>query len=467
MAALTQWYEGYYDLARGGLYTFKIREMHRKYGPIVRISPYELHIDDPEFYGQLYNRHGRWEKYSHYSNQFGLSRTEFGTAGHDLHRLRRSAVHPFFAKAKVASFEPVIQSKIDKLCERMEQSRTAGNVFPLQLAFTCLTMDIITEFAMSACFDYLDGPDFHPRWREVVSGFGHLGYMAKNVPLVFPLLQVLPLGLCNILAPKVACFLEFKDKCRVQVGKTRERISAGKSREDRDTIFEAMIHSDLSPGEKTDDHLREEAQSLIGAGTETVARTLAVISYYLLEAPEKLMRLRDEFNSVVSTSSIGALLPQLEQLPYLGRKQSFWKDSAGYSLSYGSSTRLQRIAPDRDIYYDDWTIPAGTPVGMTSVLMHQNATIFPAPLEFLPERWLDSTERHRLEHYLVPFSKGSRQCLGINLAHAELYLTIHALFTRFPCLQLYETTRADVEIRRDMFFPEVQVGSQLVRVRVL
>ena len=54
LAALTLWYEFYYDVVKQGRYSWKIAELHKKYGPIVRINPYELHIDDLEFYDQLY-----------------------------------------------------------------------------------------------------------------------------------------------------------------------------------------------------------------------------------------------------------------------------------------------------------------------------------------------------------------------------------------------------------------------------
>jgi hypothetical protein len=51
---------------------------------------------------------------------------------------------------------------------------------------------------------------------------------------------------------------------------------------------------------------------------------------------------------------------------------------------------------------------------MSAVLMHHNETIFPNSHSFLPERWADASDRGRsLERYLVSFSKGSRQCIGI------------------------------------------------------
>lgn len=53
-----------------------------------------------------------------------------------------------------------------------------------------------------------------------------------------------------------------------------------------------------------------------------------------------------------------------------------------------------------------------TVVGMSQTFMHCNPDIFPDPMRFDPERWLkeDSAE---LLNYLVPFSRGQRQCIGM------------------------------------------------------
>ena len=59
LAALTFWYEFYYDVIKHGRYTWKIGELHTLYGPIVRINPYEIHIIDPDFYDELYVSHGK------------------------------------------------------------------------------------------------------------------------------------------------------------------------------------------------------------------------------------------------------------------------------------------------------------------------------------------------------------------------------------------------------------------------
>lgn len=52
LAALTFWFEFYYDVIKGGKYTSKIAELHRQYGSVVRINPFQVHINDPDFYDE-------------------------------------------------------------------------------------------------------------------------------------------------------------------------------------------------------------------------------------------------------------------------------------------------------------------------------------------------------------------------------------------------------------------------------
>lgn len=118
-------------------------------------------------------------------------------------------------------------------------------------------------------------------------------------------------------------------------------------------------------------------------------------------------------------------------------------------------------------------------MSMTSIFMHENPEIFPRPREFVPERWLDdnspsgsssdgsSSSKQHLSNYLVNFSKGTRGCLGQHLASAEIHLTLAAIFSgkRFE-LELYQTTREDVDVEHDFFNPQPKRGAVGVRVFV-
>ncbi len=110
----------YYDVIRQGDFTWHIKDLHRQYGPIVRITPTELHIDDPDYYDTLYTRaSGRRNKYAYFSGRFGYASDTFSTVDHDLHRQRRKAISPFFSVAKIADFQPVIVKKVERLCEKL------------------------------------------------------------------------------------------------------------------------------------------------------------------------------------------------------------------------------------------------------------------------------------------------------------------------------------------------------------
>lgn len=205
----------------------------------------------------------------------------------------------------------------------------------------------------------------------------------------------------------------------------------------------------------------------------TTAWALPVTVFHLLSNADVLHKLKHELYEAIPDPTKSVPLPELERLPYL---TGVIKE--GLRLSYGICTRLERIAPDETLTFNDgarvWTVPPGTPVSMTSVLVHQNPDIFPTPFEYRPERWV---ENPRLDKYLVAFSKGKMQCLGINLAYAELYLMLAKLFRLYGSekvsfdgdvgrLSLFETTERDVQIAEDRFIPLPYRGSKGVRVTV-
>jgi cytochrome P450 len=96
---------------------------------------------------------------------FGTTNAAVGTTDHDLHRMRRSALNPFFSKQAVMKLEPVIQGNIDRLRDRLAD--TAGTGIPVNIsdAFTCLSADIIGAYAFGEGYGLLDCEDFCPRWR--------------------------------------------------------------------------------------------------------------------------------------------------------------------------------------------------------------------------------------------------------------------------------------------------------------
>jgi cytochrome P450 len=119
--------------------------MHEKYGPIVRINPYELHISTPDYYEELYTGSSKKrDKWRWFTNQFGISESMFATVEHDKHRMRRSALNPFFSKASVRRLQPVIQDSVTNLMERFLGFRDSGKPMTVSLAFAAFTNGRVT-----------------------------------------------------------------------------------------------------------------------------------------------------------------------------------------------------------------------------------------------------------------------------------------------------------------------------------
>ena len=101
--------------------------------------------------------------------------------------------------------------------------------------------------------------------------------------------------------------------------------------------------------------------------------------------------------------------------------------------------------------------------------MHHDEKVYPRSFDFVPERWLDNPRgpdgQKYLKRYMTAFGKGTRICLGMNLAYAEVTMLVAALFRRFD-LELFETDYEDVRIVRDVIAPDVRPDSKGVRIKV-
>jgi Cytochrome P450 len=151
-------------------------------GPIIRISPHEIHIDDPDFFDKLNSFQGKWNKDPYTAHQFANPGSSVGTIDHDLHRKRRMAVLPFFSKTKIYALEPVIQSTIDRLCNRMEDYVKSGQPLNLRNAYKCFAADVVAEYCFAESGGLLEKPDFSlAHWKEHQQGL-KAGLRARYLP---------------------------------------------------------------------------------------------------------------------------------------------------------------------------------------------------------------------------------------------------------------------------------------------
>jgi cytochrome P450 len=85
------------------------------------------------------------------------------------------------------------------------------------------------------------------------------------------------------------------------------------------TVIQEVLESNLPASEKDFDRIWREAQTVISAGTETTANTLAVTHFYLLNNPESRQKLTEELARALPEKYAPVSLSVVEKLPYLVR----------------------------------------------------------------------------------------------------------------------------------------------------
>lgn len=296
--------------------------MHNISGPIIRINPYELHVNDPEFYDTLYSQHSPRDKSRFLLNIFDLHKSTFGTEKHYLHRIRRASLNPFFSKQRILRLEPMIHTLARRMCERAEDFKRAGQPVPLTTGFSCLITDVLTEYIMTESYHYLEEPDWVPHWGKTLRSVPEVGILAKYIPFILPLLKSIPQPWVAAINPGMGMVMWYNKSCEAKIREImqdREKSAAKASQKmsTQPTLFHELLDSDLPPQEKTFDRLADECQSVIGAGTETTTFALTVISFHLLDNPDKLQKMRDELDQLNPDRNAQLSLRDLENLPYL------------------------------------------------------------------------------------------------------------------------------------------------------
>ncbi|CAH0020670.1 unnamed protein product [Clonostachys rhizophaga] len=467
LAALTHLYEMYYNNWLGGKYIWKIQELHDQYGPIIRISPSDLHVGDPEFYDILYpsaTSGRRANKPPSLTKFFGLDDSLFSTMDHDIHRKRRAALLPYFSPTYARRLQPIFQERLNVMLERLVSFKDTDVAVNANCMFAAFSRDIMENLAFGQCTHRLEHPSFDPSERDASLSGAQSFHIMKRVPWLNDIMMSLPETLARRVSPSLGSYMRQKHETRklvVQLSTTSDDEWNGKEM----PIFRGVLNSPkLPPQEKTVERVSQDAQMLLMAGTLTMASNLEHSIYWVVDNPDVLRKLKEELKTAMPTIDDvpNVRLSSLEGLDYL---TAVVKESV--RLIYGNSTPHFRYDPDGPLVYKEegteksWVIPANTPVGMTSVLLHHNELHFPNSNKFDPERWLGEPGK-KLDKYMVGFGKGSRVCLGMPHGYAILRLVIAqiwrlwatdevALGDELGVIRLYNTTPLDVKMVGDFF----------------
>jgi cytochrome P450 len=377
--------------------------LHAQYGSYVRVAPNEVDISDADAVQPIYVVKGGFMKAPCYAN-FDIDghKSIFSTTSPEYRALRAKAVVPMFSTKSLRENQNAIAGCVDHMVERLGQE--ARKKKPVNV------LNLTRALAVDAVSTHL--------FRESYNGVGESGPTLSVSAFVDAFVAV---GRFFYLPTVAFVWLEWAigkwmadqetEESMTLVNKFVSNLVSGTSAQSQ-TYPGRLMAAGISNSE-----VAAQCKDLLFAGTDSTGMNLATIIRGLVMHPEKYERLKYE---VHNNTARGARAEDLQALPYL---TAIVKESL--RLSMANPTRLPHVVPAGGWMFKGTIFPAGSIVGCSAYELHYNASVFPEPRKFEPERWLDTTEE--MNKYWFAFGAGSRACIARNLATLELHLATERL----------------------------------------
>ncbi|RDW65211.1 hypothetical protein BP5796_09903 [Coleophoma crateriformis] len=417
----------YYNNVKGEWYR-QVKDLHDKYGDMVRIAPNTLAVDgsvgwedvfghkigdreefgkDPAFYRPVDDSNGA-------TDMLDANRTD--------HRRQRRLVSHAFSDSALLEQESLIKSYIDLLMLRLKALSTEGEFLDIVKWYNFTTFDIIADLTFGDPFHCLENSKMHP-WIAMIFNsikFASMMRIFNFYPILKPLL---PLLITEDARQNRAEHVELVSS------KTHARIALGNDTPKKDFMSFILRHNDSEKG-MSHAELLGTADLLIIAGSETTATLLSGLTYHLARNPESWDRLKTEVRGTFSSED-EITMRSTNTLPYLHACLE-----EGLRIHPPAVETPPRFSPGGTI--DGKYVAKGTRIIIHQWATHHQARNFAKPDEFIPERWLAKSHPLFSEEFvndnrasMQPFSHGPRNCLGKNLAYAEMRMIMARLAWNF------------------------------------
>ncbi|KAF9771388.1 hypothetical protein IL306_010970 [Fusarium sp. DS 682] len=433
-----------------GTYPKTSIELHKKYGPIVRIAPNEYSIDDPAAAKIIYGSGRGFTKSPWYyasGNPISPLPNIFVEPNPHIHAQARRKVAAAYSMTNLVQLEPFIDKCSAVLKERLEEFARSG--YPLEIShwMQCYAFDVIGMMTLGKRFGFLDsGEDI----QGIMSSLDQYLVYCSNVG-IFPEWHK-TLFRRQMRSKNVSGLTHVREFANTQLEEKREKVEADdvphpNVAEDFITKFLRIQTQD--PGKITDADISSVATMNIGAGSDTTSISLTSIIFNLIKYPRVLKRLRAEIkeHETQGTISDPIKFSEANQLPYL---QAVIKE--GLRMHPATRLSLGRVVPSEGATLAGQLFPPGTVVGINAWVAHAHTKVFGHDAHvFQPERWLDYPElvKEREAYFMTvsnilktpralqsnpllqQFGQGSRTCLGKNISLMELSKAVPQIVRHF------------------------------------
>ncbi|KAH8732355.1 cytochrome P450 [Phaeosphaeriaceae sp. PMI808] len=402
-----------------------LAKLHRKYGHVVRINFDELSWTDPNSWKDI-NGHGTkgtagtvphkaWERYG----------TSVNGAPHLIqardsdHARQRKIFTPAFSDRALKLQEPLFLKYTEQLVSKLREgiAQNPDMEFDMVRMYNFTTFDVMGDLTFGEPLHMLENAEYDP-WVSIIFSSIKVGSrisLMMNYGWLWKTFKALVPESMN---------KKRLDHFQHSVTRVSKRLEKGRDSEGVD-LWDLVLAQKEGKG-LTRGEMDTNASLFMIAGTETTATLISGMTFLLLKNPACMKSLVDELRGAFAHAD-DMTMEKLATLPYFAAciKEAF-------RLYPPVPLGLPRITPKDGSTICGQFIPPDTILTIPQHAMYTHPKNFRKPLEYIPERWLGDVKfEEDQRHAVQPFSIGSRDCVGKNMAYHEMRLIMAKVFYEF------------------------------------
>ncbi|XP_055547607.1 cytochrome P450 4d2-like [Wyeomyia smithii] len=352
---------------------------------------------------------------------------------------RRKIITPAFHFKMLEEFLAIFNEKAELFVSKLNRHLNKGD-FNIYEHVSLCTLDIISESAMGVKINALDDPD--SPYVKAVKQMSNIIFMRlfslfREFKIVFHLSKAV-----HRQKSALAVLHGFTDTVirerKAQLENDYARESTLQQLEETDiygkrkmTLLELLLNISVNNQPLSNSDIREEVDTFMFAGHDTTTSCISFSAYHIAENPMVQEKLYDEMVHVLGKDFKNSKLTfgALQDLKYL-------EMTIKEVLRIHPSVPIIGRKTTGDLVINGQTLPAGVDIAVLIYAMHNNPEVFPEPEQFDPERFNEENSSKRHPYSYIPFSAGSRNCVGQKYAMLEIKTTLVKLLANYrllPC----------------------------------